>query len=72
MCKKVCPDLDHIQKCTIGILTEMILRSTKIKCTYKDSKIFTMDANDHDLCCMCTNHDFAHKSKVDTPCLGYL
>ena len=24
-----------------------------------------MDVNDHDLCCMCINHDFMHKSEVN-------
>ena len=37
---------------------------------YKNSKIFTVDVSDHDLCCMCTNLDLVHKSKVDShPCI---
>ena len=28
-----------------------------------------MDVNYHDLCCMCTNLDFVHKSEIDhAPC----
>ena len=41
----------------------------KMKCTKipKCSKIFTMDVNDNDLCCMGTNKYEAHKSEVDPP-----
>ena len=54
--QKMCPDLDHIQKCTKGFRTEMIPRSTES--VYK-SKIFRVDVNDHDLCCMRTSHNCA-------------
>ena len=64
----MCPALVHIQiqtfiKCfsLIDTLKQIELKFLKIQ---KDSKIFTIEVNDYDLYCMCTDHYQLHNSEV--------